>query len=379
MKVTDYLKNFPSVAIVGSRQCGKSTFAKHLIKDFRKSLYLDMENPDDLAKLNEPTLFIQQYPDTLICLDEIQRKPDIFPVLRSVIDGNDRNGQFLFLGSASPDLLKQSSESLAGRIIYQELTPFLVSELPISEADPLFKDYWLRGGFPRSYLASNDALSFRWRKEFIKTFLERDISNLGINYPPQTMERLWRMISHSQGQVVNMSQLGNSLGVSHTMARNYLDILQQTFMIRALAPWSGNLKKRLIKSPKIYIRDSGILHALQNIQDLNSLLGHPLAGASWETMVIENILNNIEDCEASYYRTSTGNEIDLVLQKNGKTYAIEIKLSSAPKLNTGFFKALEDLNAKKAWIIAPVEHSYPLKENVIVSPLIDFLTLMDEL
>jgi predicted AAA+ superfamily ATPase len=322
-----------------------------------------------LAKLEQPTLFFGQYADKLICLDEIQRKPEIFAVLRSIIDKNERNGQFLLLGSASPDLLQQSSETLAGRIIYQELTPFLVSEKGIFQENKLYNELWLRGGFPRSYMASDDTMSIQWRKNFIKTFLERDISNLGINYPPAAMERLWKMLSHTQGNVINLSQLGNSMGISHTMVRKYLEVLQQTFMVRLLEPWSGNLKKRLVKSPKVYIRDTGILHALQNIPDFDSLYGNPISGASWETMVIENIINNVADFSFSFYRTSNGIEIDLILEKSDKRYAVEVKLSSAPKLSSGFYQALEELKIIKAWVVAPVDEPYPVKNNVMIAPL----------
>ncbi len=371
LRVQALLENFPAVALLGPRQCGKSTMAKHIINRFSESVYLDLENPDDLVKLNEPTLFFAQYRDKLICLDEIQRKPEIYSVLRHIIDQNQCNGQFLILGSASPDLLKQSSESLAGRIIYQELSPFLLSETGDYSGEPLYKTFWTKGGFPRSFL-NNDDMSFIWRKSFIQTFLERDLSGLGINYPPESMSRLWKMLAHSQGQLANLSALGNSMGLSHTMIRSYVEALHQTYMIRILQPWSGNLKKRLVKSPKIYIRDSGILHALLNIPDFDTLFTHPVAGASWETMVIENIIQHFPDFEYSFYRTSNGNEIDLVIQKGAKTYAVEIKLSSAPKLSAAFYNALNDLEVEKAWVVAPVESSFPLKENVMVGSL-DFV------
>ncbi len=368
LRVQALLENFPAVALLGPRQCGKSTMARHIIDGYPESVYLDLENPDDLVKLNEPTLFFRQYSDKLICLDEIQRKPEIFSVLRHIIDKNQRNGQFLILGSASPDLLKQSSESLAGRIVYQELSPFVLSETDVSHKDPLYKDFWTKGGFPRSFL-NNDEMSFIWRKSFIQTFLERDLSGLGINYPPESMNRLWKMLAHSQGQLANLSTLGNSMGISHTMVRSYVEALQQTYMIRILQPWSGNLKKRLVKSPKIYIRDSGILHALLQIPDFDTLYAHPVAGASWETMVIENIIQHFPGFEYSFYRTSHGSEIDLVIQKGIKTYAVEIKLSSAPGLSAGFYNAMDDLNVEKAWVVAPVESAFPLKEKVLVGSL----------
>ncbi len=367
--IEKYLNNFPAVAIIGPRQCGKSTLAKFIVNKIPGSLYLDLENPDDISKLEQPSLFFNQYQDRLICLDEIQQKPEIFSVLRSTIDKSGRNSQFLILGSASPDLLKQSNETLAGRIIYQELTPFLTSEINNADEAKLYRTIWLRGGFPRSYMAVDDEISYKWRKSFIKTFLERDIPNMGIFYPPVTMERLWQMLSHVQGQVVNFSQIGNSLGTSHTMVRNYLEVLQQTYMVRILKPYFGNLKKRLIKSPKIYIRDTGILHALQNIMSFDMLFGNPIAGASWETLVIENILGNTEDFNASYFRTSNGNEIDLILEKGTKKFAIECKLSSAPRLSAGFYHAIDELGIDHAWIAAPVDEPYPVKENVTVAPL----------
>ena len=368
-KVEKCLQNFPAVALIGSRQCGKTTLAKYILEKNPNSLYLNLENPDDLSKLEQPTLFFYQYSDRLICLDEIQRKPEIFSVLRSIIDKSGRNGQFLIIGSASPDLLKQSNETLAGRIKYKELTPFLISEVDIDKESKLYTNYWSRGGFPQSCLAIDDEMSYQWRKGFIKTFLERDIPNLGIYYPPAMMERLWQMLAHVQGQVINFSQLGNSLGISHTMVRKYLNVLQQTFVIRIIQPWLGNFQKRLIKTPKVYIRDTGILHALHNIPNFDMLFGNPIAGASWETFVIENILSSIEDFTASFYRTSNGSGIDLVLEKAGKKYAVEIKFSSTPKLSAGFYYAMDDLGINKAWIAAPVDDPYPVKENVVVAPV----------
>lgn len=378
-EIEKYLKHFPSVAILGPRQCGKSTLANHIIKGRPDSLYFDLENPDDLVKLEQPSLFFKQYEDKFICLDEIQRVPELFPLLRSVIDRRGRNGQFLFLGSASPELIRQSSETLAGRIVFQELTPFLITETGSQKIGSVEDKYWLRGGFPRSYLSESDEISFLWRKSFIQTFLERDIPNMGILYPPASMRRLWQMLAHIQGQVINYSQLGNSLGVSHTMVKKYLDVLEQTFMVRILKPYYGNLKKRLIKSPKIYIRDTGILHSLLNISDLDSLFGHPAAGASWETLSIENILGNINGFEPSFYRTVKGNEIDLILEKGNNKYAVECKLSSAPKLTAGFYRAIDDLKINYAWIAAPVDYSYKIRENVMVAPLNDIIEELKKL
>ena len=377
--IENYLKHFPAVAIFGPRQCGKSTLAKSVIKNTPDSLYLDLEDPDDLVKLEEPSLFFKQYGDKLICLDEIQRVPELFPLLRSVIDRQERNGQFLILGSASPDLIKQSSETLAGRIIYQELTPFIIPEIPFMQDDKLNDKYWIRGGFPRSYLAENDMISNKWRKSFIATFLERDIPNLGIYYPPAMMKKLWQMLAHIQGQLINYVQLGNSLGVSHTMVRNYLEVLHQTYMIRILKPYQGNLKKRLVKTPKVYIRDTGILHSLLNIENFDMLYGHPVAGASWETLVIENILGNTEGFLASFFRTSGGNEIDLILEKGNKRYAVECKLSSSPKLTAGFYHAVDELETEHTWVVAPVDTPFMVKKNITITPLNELIKVLNGL
>jgi len=367
-KLKKYIDNFPVLAILGPRQCGKSTLAKQLLQSYN-SIYLDLENPDDLAKLAEPILFFNQHKDKIICLDEIQRLPEIFTILRSIIDDNNRNAQFILLGSASPQLLKQTSETLAGRIVYHELTPFLQSELPNTYTKDAISSYWFRGGFPRSVLAIDNEISEVWRKNFILTFLEKDIPNLGFGYPPEKIRRLWQMIAHSQGQLVNLTELGKSLGISHTMIRQYIDLLEQTYMIRVLQPYFGNTKKRITKTPKIYIRDTGILHSLLRISSPEIILGHPVAGSSWETMVIENIISQTSNYTHSFYRSSNGNEIDLILENGTNTFAIECKLSSAPKLSRSFYSVLDDVKAKFAWVVAPVNDSYLIKENIKVCNL----------
>ena len=363
-KIRKYLDNFPAVALLGPRQCGKSTLANHLLNDYPGAIFLDLENPEDRMKLSDPGLFFQLHAGKLICLDEIQRIPELFPILRSVIDKNNINGQFLILGSASRDLLHQSSESLAGRLVYQELTPFQFIEM---EKVSLF-EFQLRGGFPRSLLASDDEISFQWRRSFISTFLERDLALLGFGYPPETMRKLWIMCAHQQGQLSNLSRLGQSLGVSHTSVRSYLDLLRDTYMLRILQPFHANTGKRVVRTPKVYLRDSGILHALLNIRKLEDLLGHPVFGASWETMVIEQLLARWEG-DFGFYRTPAGAEIDLVLEKNGKLIAIECKASTAPNVGRGFYTALEDLQIDQAIIVAPVADKYPLKKGVFVMPL----------
>jgi len=363
--ILDDLKHFPGVALLGPRQCGKSTLIQHLGSKIKNLLYLDLESPSDLKKLDEPEVFFESNRNRTVCLDEIQRKPEIFPVLRSIIDRNKKNGQLIILGSASRDLIRQSSESLAGRISYIEITPFLLEEISSSYDDAM--RLWERGGFPLSYLAPDNGQSVRWRNNFIRTFLERDIPQLGFSIPSTNIERLWQMCAHSHGQVLNSSRLGESMGVSYHTVRNYIEILEQTFMVRLLRPHESNLKKRMVKSPKIYIRDTGILHSLLRISDFNELMGHPVYGFSWEGFVIENILSFLPEWQGSFYKASGGAEIDLILEKGLKKTAVEIKASSAPDVPRGFYSALDDLKIKEAWIIAPVKDSYKAAKNITVS------------
>lgn len=369
------LKHFPCLAILGPRQCGKSFLALHLIKELKNAVYIDAEKPAHLKRISEPELFFELHKKNLICIDEVHRIPEIFAVLRSTIDERNRNGQFLLLGSASPDLLKQSSETLAGRISYYELSPFLLPETypaPAISQNQINK-YWLRGGFPRSFLATDDVLSFKWRKNFIKTFLEKDIPQLGFNIPAPTLLRLWQMCAHHHGQMLNMQQIGEAMGLSHTTIRHYLELLTKTFVIRLLPPFHANYGKRLVKTPKIFIRDTGLLHALLNIETMDDLLSHPVCGYSWEEMIIENIIFFMSGWEPYFYRTATGVEIDLLLVKGRKKIAVECKLSSAPEIPKGFWLALEDVKPDETWVIAPVSESYPLKKNVTVASLPEFL------
>ncbi|HHJ53523.1 MAG TPA: ATP-binding protein, partial [Caldithrix abyssi] len=312
--VLNDLSFFPVVAVIGPRQSGKSTMIKAIAKQLHHFVYLDLERPADLNKLEEPDLFFEANHDKTICLDEIQRKPDLFPVMRSFVDRYPAPGRFIVLGSSSPDLLKQSSESLAGRISYIELTPFLLSEVALLPSFNLH-DFWLRGGFPRSYLAPSLALSYRWRENFITTFIERDIPQLGFASLSPVLHRFMMLCANSNAQVANFSKLGEALSVSHHTAKRYLDVLQKTYLIRILQPFHSNIKKRLIKSPKIYFRDSGILTALLGIKDFNDLLGHPIFGSSWETFALENILSELSDWQGNFYRASGGAEIDLILSK----------------------------------------------------------------
>ena len=385
-RLEEALQEAPAVAILGPRQCGKTTLATETVGRREGSVYLDLERPGDRNKLvRDPELYFRAQRDQraqrdrsrasqehggrpLFCLDEIQRAPEIFPVLRSLIDEDGRNGQFLILGSASRDLLRQSSESLAGRIRYLELTPFQPFELQRKDPAALL-ELWSRGGFPRSLLAGSDGASLRWRESFVRTFLERDIPQLGFDIPAATLSRLWRLLAHGHGGLLNSSKLGTSLGMSHTTVRSHLDLLSQTFMVRLLEPLEANVKKRLVKSPKVYVRDSGILHSLLEIDDLDALLGHPICGESWEGLVIESVLAALPDWRGSFYRTSHGAEIDLILERGRRRIAIEAKLSSAPRVTRGFWTALDDLGIDEAWVVAPVDEPYPLREGVWVSPL----------
>ncbi|MBC8314775.1 MAG: ATP-binding protein [Bacteroidales bacterium] len=371
-----YLKNYPAVALLGPRQCGKSTLAKHITSRIDRSVYIDLERITDRNKLSDPELFFQLNSDKLICLDEIQKLPEIFSTLRSIIDENNRNGQFLILGSASRDLIRQSSETLAGRIVYLNLTPFSFHELFQTSHVGFteFAPFLIKGGFPRSYLAKDLDLSFVWRTSFIETFLQRDLQQMGFSMPPESAFRLWKMCAHSQGQLLNASKLGDSMGLNHQTIRKYLDIFQGTFMLRLLTPLLPNLKKRLVKSPKVYIRDTGILLALLNLKTMDDLLGHPVFGHAWETFVIENVLQNITDWEFGFYRTSHGAELDLVLQKGDQRIAIECKASQAPKPSKGFYYALSDLGIEKGYVVSPINSpAYPLNSQTMVTSLGEFL------
>jgi len=360
--IEEHLKVFPAIALLGARQVGKSTLAKRIIRKHENTIYLDLEDPRDFAKLQEPLAFLEANRNALICIDEIQRYPEIFPLIRSYLDRNNHPGQLLILGSASRDLIRQSSETLAGRISFIEIGPFVAGEV-----DDL-KTLWLQGGYPDSYLLNNE-LSFDWRLNYIRTFLERDIPQLGINIPAETLRRFWTMLAHLNGSILNMSTLASSMGISVPTVKKYLDILEGTFVIRRVKPFITNTKKRLIKSPKIYIRDSGLIHFLLGIEGYNDLLGHPCLGNSYETFVISSLLEELPRYTASFYRSSSGAEIDLVLEKGNKRIAIEIKASSAPKVTQGFYEALGIIKPEKSFIIAPVNESYPIKGGVWVHNL----------
>ncbi len=368
------LKTNPAVALLGARQVGKSTIAGLLMEEFTDALYLDLESTSDVNKLTDPEAFFNQFYQSLICLDEIQRLPDIFTVLRGVIDRHKRNAQFLILGSASRDLIRQSAESLAGRLSYIEITPFTQHE--VAHVD--WKNHWLRGGYPRSLLADDNQTSLQWRDDYIRSFLERDIPQLGFQIPANTIGRFWRMLAHSHGQLLNASKLADSMGVSAHSIRKYIDLLEQTFVVRVLPPYTANIKKRLIKSPKVYIRDSGLLHALLALENMQDLFASPMYGASYEGYVIENIIAQAPRWQSAFYRTSNGAEIDLVLSKGQRTIAIEIKSSTSPKVSKGFWSAIETIKPEKAYVIAPVDQSYPIAENVLVVSMPELVKILTE-
>jgi len=362
------LANNPAVVLLGPRQCGKTTLAKMALARYPRVVYLDLENPADAVRLQDPLAYLALHPETLICLDEIQRVPELFAVLRGVIDREDRNAMFLFLGSASRDLLQQSSETLAGRVSFLELGPFLVDEIDNSDEQEGNR-LWVRGGFPRSFLAADERASVEWRQNFVQTFLERDVGMLGFKISPANLGRLWRMCAHLHGALLNTAKLAGSLGVSAPTARSYIEILTSTFMLRSLEPYEANLKKRLVKAPKIYLRDSGILHSLLGIDSHEALLGHPTLGTSYAGFVIENLIAHARGYTPSFYRSAQGAEIDLVLQKGSTTLAFEIKASSTPTVQRGFWTAIEDVQPDEVSVIGPVAEAYPLANGVMVRPL----------
>lgn len=358
---------FPAVALFGPRQAGKTTLARMLAAQRPGSLHLDLERPSDVARLADPELFLSRHADKLVVLDEIQRIPELFPVLRALIDEQRRPGRFLMLGSASPHLLRQASETLAGRIAFHELAPFDMTEIALSPAQLL--PFLLRGGYPLSWLAANDADSYAWRDAFIATHLERDIPAFGIRIPGTTLRRFWQMLAHNHGQLWNASRMATAFGVSAPTVQHYLEILEATFMVRRLPPLSANLGKRLVKSPKVYLRDSGLLHALLGIRTLDDLLGHPVVGHSWEGWVLEQLAQlSAPHWQLFFYRTAVGAEIDVVAESGSRRIGFEIKFSSTPAVSRGFWTAMEDLAIERAYVIAPVTASYPLTAKVEVIP-----------
>ena len=369
-QLVDALAHSPAVVLLGPRQSGKTTLALEIARE-RDAIYLDLESEQDRAKLEQPELYLADHLDKLVILDEVHRTPGLFPVLRGLIDrarrSGRRAGQYLLLGSASLDLLKQSGETLAGRVAYLELTPFHALEVRDQPLDQL----WLRGGFPDSLLATDDARSLRWRQDFIRSYLERDIPQFGPRIAAETLRRFWTMLAHHQGGLLNTAQLARNLGVDTKTAGSYLGLLVDLLLVRRLPPWHANLGKRLVKASKVYIRDSGIAHALLNIPGKETLLAHPVVGASWEGFVIENLLANADPVvQAYFYRSSGGAEIDLLLAwPGGQLWAIEIKRSLTPKAERGFHSACADLKPEKRWVVYPGIERYRLAEDIEAVPL----------
>ena len=375
-KLGALLTQFPAVVLLGPRQAGKTTLA--LAEKARRTdaLYLDLELPSAQRQLDDPEAFLLARRNRLVILDEVQRVPELFAVLRGIIDIRRRDGesagQFLLLGSASGVLLQQASESLAGRVAQLELTPFLAREvLPPGAPAQALNALWVRGGFPLSWLAAGDSASQAWREAFIATYLERDIPALGPRIPATTLRRLWTMLAHSQGGLLNQSQLAASLAVSGQTVSRYIDLLCDLMLVRRLPPWHGNVGKRLVRAPKVYVRDSGLVHTLLGLPDLEAVLSHPVAGASWEGFVIEQLIAAAPRADASFYRTSHGAEADLVLNlRQGETWVVEIKRASAPTVSRGFHLAAEDVGATRKLLVAPVDSTYPLRDGIeVMNPL----------
>lgn len=384
--VTQQLAQFPAVALLGPRQVGKTTLALQLAKNLSKPhIYLDLERPSDLAKLSNPELYLQRHSDKLIIIDEIQRRPDLFPILRSLIDENKRQGyttnQFLLLGSASGDLLQKSSETLAGRIDYIDMYGLNLLEVggpPASKTNDSQEKLWLRGGFPDSYLSTSDKASFNWRQSLIRTYLEREIQTFGVKVPSESLRRFLGMLAHDQGEQFNASRLGSGLGVSVPTIGRYLDIFQDLFLIRVLRPWHGNYGKRLVKTPKVYLRDSGLLHALLGIRTQEDLLSHPVVGCSWEGFVIESIASIIgHQASLWYYRTSSKEEIDLIIEyAPTQLITIEIKRSINPVPSKGYHDTLSILNPLSSYIVYPGTERYPLSSNTDVIGLREIMEIL---
>jgi predicted AAA+ superfamily ATPase len=370
--VQENLKANPVAALLGPRQCGKTTLAR-MLADKVHCEFFDLEDSRDLARLDNPFLALEKLTG-LVVIDEVQRKPEVFETLRVLVDKPDYGAQFLLLGSAAPRLVKGASESLAGRIGFVDLSGFNLSEINHDDAGNL----WSRGGFPRSFLATSDEDSFRWRNDFIRTFLERDIPNMGISIPAETLRRFWTMIAHYHGQIWNAAEFARSLGTAEKTARRYLDLLSGAYVVRQLQPWHANLKKRQVKSPKIYIRDSGLLHTLLSLENEEHLRSHPKLGASFEGFAIEEIIARAGSRDFYFWATHAGAELDLLLFKEGKAIGFEIKYMDAPRATKSMRVAIEDLQLEHLYVVYPGEKTYQLDEDITVLPLTDIDTALNQ-
>ena len=359
----------PVAALLGPRQCGKTTIAR-MIAGQRPSVYFDLENPVDVRRLSAPMRALEKL-SGLVIIDEVQRQPELFELLRVLVDRPENPARFLLLGSASPYLVKGVSESLAGRIGFTDLSGFDLAEIGAGQYERL----WLRGGFPRAYLAADDPAAILWREDFIRTFLERDIPQLGITIPAETLRRFWTMVAHYHGQIWNAATFARSLGASENTARRYLDILAGAYMIRVLPPWFENIRKRQVKAPKVYIRDSGILHALLQLQTLTDLQGHPKLGSSWEGFAIEQIICALETRDTYFWATHAGAELDLLVMAQGKRFGFELKYADAPARRRSMLIALEDLHLEHLWVVYPGDQAYDLDDRISVIPATDLTRL----
>ncbi len=372
-RILQQLKHFPAIGIVGPRQAGKTTMAKAIIPEItRQVIYLDLELLSDLGKLTNPEIYLSEHADKCIIIDEIQRRKDLFPLLRAIIDKKNEPGRFILLGSASPELIRDSSESLAGRISYNEITPFNISEIGFSNLE----SHWFRGGFPKAFLSDSDITAIDWITSFIQSYVERDLPQLGLNVTPRKLYRFFRMLAHAHGNLWNSNLISKSLEISRGTVNRYLDFFEHAYLIRRHESFHVNMKKRLVKSPKMYIRDTGVLHYLLGIRHMSALKEHLMLGNSWEGYAIEQVIQLLPaGMEGFFYRTQQGSECDLLLTHSGKPVScIEIKYSEAPKLSKGFMISINDLNTRNNFIITPYSDDYPVAENIRVCSLEIFLT-----
>jgi len=371
--VSTALQRSPVTALLGPRQCGKTTLARMLAQG-QETHYFDLESPADRQRLQNPELLLGSL-SGLVVMDEIQLLPEIFSVLRVLVDRPGHAARYLILGSASPQIIKKVSETLAGRIEFVDMAGFNLAEIMPEERDRL----WLRGGFPRSFLAESEADSLAWREGFIRTFLERDIPQLGITIPSTAMRRFWTMLAHLHGQTWNASDLGRSMALSDKTVRHYLDILTGTYMVRQLQPWHENLKKRQVKTPKVYLRDTGLLHSLLNIPGMGDLWGHPRLGASWEGFTLEQVMSTLRTPEAYFWATQGGAELDMFFFSRGKRFGVECKFNEAPKVTKSMHSALDDLSLTHLWVIYPGTVRYPAHEKITMLPLAEIARLPQDI
>ena len=371
--VVNALRHFPGVALLGPRQCGKTTLARQIVQNLGGKIF-DLENPEDAAALENPMLVLESLTG-LVVLDEVQRKPELFPILRVLMDRVKSPAKFLLLGSASPFLVHGVTESLAGRVSLIDLQGFLVEEVGTEDISKL----WIRGGFPRSFLAENENLSHGWRRDFIRTFIEKDFVTLGLGATPSSLGRLWQMVAHYHGQELNASEIGRALGESYKTVQRHLELLEGAFMIRILRPWYENLGKRLVKSPKLYVRDSGLFHSLLGIGTYDGLLGHPKIGASWEGFALEQVLAKLPKTDAWFWGTQGGAELDLFVQAGGRRIGFEFKVSDAPKMTKSISIVQRDLALDELLVVKPLGRGYPLEKRIRVLSLEEALVFCNEI